>query len=503
MRNASGCGEIMNLTIENILLVGSILLFISVIVGKTSYKFGVPTLLLFLAIGMLAGSDGIGGIHFDDPKIAQFIGVVSLNFILFSGGLDTNWASVKPILKEGALLSTLGVLLTAITLGAFIWIITDFTVYESMLLGSIVSSTDAAAVFSILRSKSLALESNLRPTLELESGSNDPMAYVLTIAFLSLVTHQDQSIASIIPLFFQQMIVGGIAGFAFGRVSKFIINEIKLDYEGLYSVLVIALMFITFSLTDFLGGNGFLAIYICAVYLGNQDLIHKKTIFKMYDGLAWLMQIVLFLTLGLLVFPSQIIPYIGVGLLISAFLMIVARPVSVFLSLIFFKMELRKKLYISWVGLRGAVPIVFATYPLLEGIDKANMIFNIVFFISLTSVLIQGTTLSIVAKWLGVALPEQAKPISEIDKIILDLPKSSMREFEVLPEFCAVNKRIVDLNFPKSAFIVLIKRNGEYLRPGGSTTVEANDVLMVLADGEEDFEKVKKCLSQPADIEQT
>lgn len=487
----------MNLTIENIVLVGSLLLFVSIVVGKTSYKFGVPTLLLFLAIGMLAGSDGIGGIHFDNPQIAQFVGIVSLNFILFSGGLDTNWTSVKPILREGLVLSTLGVLLTALSLGTFVWYVTDFTIYESMLLGSIVSSTDAAAVFSILRSKSLALKTNLRPTLELESGSNDPMAYVLTIAFLTLVINQDQSIASIIPLFLQQMILGGIAGLAFGRLSKFIINKIKLDFEGLYPVLVIALMFITFSATDFVGGNGFLAIYICAVYLGNQDLIHKKTILKMFDGLAWLMQIVLFLTLGLLVFPSQIIPYFGIGILISLFLIVVARPVSVFLSLMFFKMRLRRRFYISWVGLRGAVPIVFATYPLLAGIEKANMIFNIVFFISVTSVLIQGTTLSIVAKWLNVALPENAKKITEIDKLILELPKSSLQEFEILPDFHSVTKRIVDLNFPKSAFIVMIRRNGEYIRPGGSTEIEAKDILMVLADSQEDFTKVNESLQKP------
>ena len=484
----------MNLTIENILLIGSILLFISIIAGKTSYKFGVPTLILFLAIGMLAGSDGIGGIHFDNPKIAQLIGVISLNFILFSGGLDTDWKAIKPVLKEGLVLSTLGVLLTAITLGTFVWFITDFTIYESMLLGSIVSSTDAAAVFSILRSKNLSLKSNLRPTLELESGSNDPMAYVLTIAFLTLVIHQDQSIFSIIPLFLQQMIFGAIAGFGFGFLSKYIINRIKLDFEGLYPVLVISLMFITFSATDFIGGNGFLAIYICAVYLGNQDLIHKKTILKVYDGLAWLMQIVLFLTLGLLVFPSQIVPYIGIGLIISFFLIIVARPLSVFISLVFFKMQNRRRLYISWVGLRGAVPIVFATYPLLAGIEKANMIFNIVFFISVTSILIQGTTLSVFAKWLKVALPEKAKKITDIDKFILDLPKTSLQEFEISPDFKSVDKRIVDLHFPKSAFIVMIKRHKEYLRPGGSTAIKANDILMVIADSEEDFEKVSERL---------
>ncbi len=486
----------MNLTIENILLVGSLLLFISIIAGKTSYKFGVPTLLLFLTIGILAGSEGVGGIYFDNPQLAQFIGIVALNFILFSGGLDTNVNSVKPILKEGLILSTFGVLLTASFIGIFVWYLTDFTFYESMLLGSIVSSTDAAAVFSILRSKSLALKSNLRSTLELESGSNDPMAYVLTIAFLTLVINQDQSILSIIPLFFKQMILGGIAGFGFGKLSKIVINYIKLDFEGLYPVLVIALMFITFSATDFVGGNGFLAIYICAVFLGNQDIIHKKTILKMYDGLAWLMQIVLFLTLGLLVFPTQIIPYISIGILISLFLMLVARPLSVFMSLLFFKMDLNRRFYISWVGLRGAVPIVFATYPLLAGIDKANMIFNIVFFISLTSVIIQGTTLSIVAKWLNVALPEQAKPVSEIDKLILDLPKSSLQEFEITSGLYAINKRIVDLNFPTSTFIVMIKRNGEYIRPGGSTELKEKDILMVLADCPEDFNKVHDVLQK-------
>ena len=486
----------MNLTIENILLIGSILLFLSIIVGKTSYKFGVPTLLLFLAIGMLAGSDGIGGINFNNPHLAQFIGIVSLNFILFSGGLDTNWDEVKPILKEGIVLSTLGVLLTALTLGTFVWYVTDFTIYESMLLGSIVSSTDAAAVFSILRSKSLALKTNLRPTLELESGSNDPMAYVLTIAFLTLVINQDQSVLSIIPLFLQQMIVGGLAGFGFGKLSKIIINRIKLDFDGLYPVLVIALMFLTFSATNFIGGNGFLAIYICAVYLGNQDLIHKKTILKMYDGLAWLMQIVLFLTLGLLVFPTQIIPYFGIGILISLFLILIARPLSIFISLMFFKMKLKRRFYISWVGLRGAVPIVFATYPLLAGIEKANMIFNIVFFISVTSVLIQGTTLSIVAKWLKVAIPEKAKKITQIDKFILELPKSTLQEFEILNDYYAVDKRIVDLNFPKSSFIIMIKRKGEFIRPGGSTELAANDILMVLADRQEDFVKVEECLAK-------
>lgn len=480
----------MSITIENILMIGSILLFISVIVGKTSYRFGVPTLLLFLTIGMFAGSEGIGGVYFDNPKAAQFIGIVALNFILFAGGLGTNWTSIKPILREGIALSTLGVLLTAVTLGLFVWFVSDFTIYESLLLGSIVSSTDAAAVFSILRSKNIALKTNLRATLELESGSNDPMAYVLTLAFLTLVINQDQSLGSVIPMFLQQMILGALAGFGFGILSKKIINRVNLDFGVLYPILVIALMFVTFSITDFLNGNGFLAIYISAVYLGNQNLVHKRTILQMFDGLAWLMQIVLFLTLGLLVFPTHVFSVFGIGMLISVFLIIVARPIAVFLSLAFFKMRIQRRFYISWVGLRGAVPIVFATYALLAGIEKADMIFNIVFFISVTSVLIQGTTLSVVAKWLDVAMPLAEKQVSEIDRFLNDMPKTALKEIKVTPDCIALNKKIVNLGFPKDAVIVMIKRNGKYLIPTGISQIELNDTLVVLSESQEGLDKV-------------
>ena len=476
------------------MVIGSLLLFISIIAGKTSYRFGVPTLVLFLAIGMLAGSDGIGGIYFDNPSVAQFIGVVSLNFILFSGGLDTNWSSIKPVLWQGISLSTLGVLLTAVTMGTFVWAITDFTIYEGLLLGAIISSTDAAAVFSILRGKNLALRNNLRPTLELESGSNDPMAYVLTIAFLALVMNPDQSLFSIIPLFLKQMIIGGIAGLLFGMASKYVINKIKLGFEGLYPVLVISLMFITFSGTDALGGNGFLAVYLCAVYLGNQDLIHKKTILKMFDGLAWLMQIVLFLTLGLLVYPTEILPILGIGLLISLFQIFIARPISVFLSLTPFKMKMRRRFYISWVGLRGAVPIVFATYPLIAGIEKANMIFNIVFFISLSSVLIQGTTLSVIAKWLNVALPEDSKPKSPLDDLLSETAKAIMVEIKMPENGIAVNKKIVDLHFPKTALIAMINRDNKFITPSGATEIFAEDTLVVLSDTQEGINQVYECL---------
>jgi len=484
----------MNLTIENILLVGSVLLLISILAGKTSYRFGVPTLIFFLATGMLAGSEGIGGINFDDPAIAQFIGVVSLNFILFSGGLDTNWKSIKPVLWKGISLSTLGVFLTAFTVGIFVYFITDFSLYEGLLLGAIVSSTDAAAVFSILRSKNLALKYNLRPNLELESGSNDPMAYFLTIAFTGLIIAPDKGLLSIIPMFFIQIIIGVAFGFLSGKLSKLVINRIQLGFEGLYPVLVIALMFFTFSATDALGGNGFLAIYISAVYLGNHVLIHKRTIIKAFDGFAWLMQIVLFLTLGLLVFPSQVVPVIGIGLIISLFLIFVARPLSVFISMLFFKTRIRSKLFISWVGLRGAVPIVFATYPLLAGVGKSNMIFNIVFFISLTSVIVQGTTLPIVAKWLRVALPQKIKPRSTEDLLLSEEIKSEFIELRLSGKSPAIGKRIIDMNLPKSTIIAMIRRGDKFLTPNGYTIFEIHDDLFILSENRESLMQITKIL---------
>lgn len=484
----------MSLTTENILFIGSILLFISLIAGKTSYKYGVPVLIFFVIIGMLAGSEGIGNIYFDNPKVTQFIGIIALNFILFTGGFETSWQSIKPIVWQGVTLSTLGVLLTAVAVGLFIWAVTDFTIYEGLLLGSIVSSTDSAAVFSILRSKKLALKGNLRSTLELESGSNDPMAYALTITFTGLVINQEASLISTLPVLIKQILLGGLLGFLFGRIGKVIINGIKLDYEGLYIVLLIAIMFFSFAATDLVDGNGFLAVYLCAIYLGNQDLIHKKKILKSFDSFAWLMQIVLFLTLGLLVYPSQIVPVIGIGLLISAFLIIVARPLAVFISLFFFKLQNRTRWFISWVGLRGGVPIVFATYPLLAGAEESSMIFNIVFFISLTSVLIQGTTLPFVAKLLHLTLPEKAKMRTPTDIELTDSIKSVFKEIIIPAKGSVIGKQIVQLGLPKTTLISFIKRDNKYIVPNGSTVLNPNDRLFVLTEDKEVLARVFECL---------
>ncbi|RAV29177.1 MULTISPECIES: potassium/proton antiporter [Sinomicrobium] len=472
----------MSITIENILLIGSLLLFISILVGKTSYRFGVPTLVLFLSVGMLAGSEGFGKIEFENSQVAQFVGIIALNFILFSGGLDTRWSTIKPILGQGIMLSTFGVLITCVTTGVIVYIFTDFGLYEGLLLGAIVSSTDAAAVFSILRSKNLALKSNLRPTLELESGSNDPMAYFLTVAMLGMVQEPSGSLWNIVPMFFQQIALGVLLGFVFGYISRITINKIRLDFEGLYPVLVIALVFITFSATDFLGGNGFLAVYLCGLYLGNRNLIHKKTIVSMFDGLAWLMQIAMFLTLGLLVTPSKMIPVMGIGILVSLFLIFIARPVGVFISLAFFKMKLRRRLYISWVGLRGAVPIVFATYPLLAGIEKADLIFNIVFFVSLISVLMQGTTLSIVAHWLGVSRQQNETERLSVQELMDEHMKSIMKEIEIKSGNPFAEHAIVDIGFPKGTIIAMIMRKDKFFTPDGSTILKVGDILVVLAE---------------------
>lgn len=386
---------------EQLILVGALLLLVSIILSKTSHRLGIPSLLFFILIGVLAGSEGIGGIYFNDPTMAQFIGIIALVFILYSGGLDTKWVEVKPILWKGVTLSTLGVLITTLALGFFINWITGFSLIQSMLIGAIVSSTDAAAVFSIFRSTKQKLINNIEPTLELESGTNDPMAYFLTTTLIFLILNPTTSIEATILLLIQSIGLGIILGVVFGKGSLMLINKIKLHIEGLYPVLTITLAFLTFAVTYFLGGNGFLSVYIAALILGNARFTQKKVQMQFFDGLAWLMQIVMFLTLGLLVFPSQIIPVIGIGIMISLFLILIARPVAIFLCLLPFKVPIKEQAFISWVGIRGAVPIIFATFPVVAGIEGANMIFNIVFFITITSALLQGSTINFVAKHLG------------------------------------------------------------------------------------------------------
>lgn len=499
----------MVLTVENIILVGSILLVVSILIKKLSTRLlSVPSLIIFLGIGMLAGTEGILGIHFDNYKDAQFIGIIALNFILFNGGLSTNWKSVKPILAQGVMLSTLGVFLTAISLGVFIWWVSDYflpgglTIFESLLLGSIVSSTDAAAVFSILRSKSLSLKYKIKPTLELESGSNDPMAYFLTIAFIGFVQHPDQTMWSIIPFFFQQIGIGILCGMAFSWMAKNIINKINISFDGLYPVLAIGIMYFVFSATEFIGGNGFLAVYLSGLYLGNQPIAKKQTILNLFDGLTWLMQILLFIILGLLVTPSHVMAITGFGLLISAVLIIGARPIGVLLSLIPFKMPMARRLYISWVGLRGAVPIVFATYPLIAGLDHSETFFNIVFFVSLTSVLLQGGSIPIVAKWLGMSVPVKEKTKSPINLLQTEDVHTFLKEIIIPENNDTVGKQIADIKFPQKGIIAMISRNNEFVTPNGTTEIQPNDMLMVLYESSETLDEIYKQLGMDRKTEE-
>jgi potassium/hydrogen antiporter len=489
----------MNFTAEAILIVGSFLLFISILASKISTKLGIPTLLIFLAVGMLAGSEGIGGIGLHNAALAKVLGAVTLTLILFSGGLDTEYAHIRPIIWHGVLLSTVGVLVTAFGIGYFIYWVTDFNLVESLLVGSIISSTDAAAVFSILRSKNIHLKHNLTPTLELESGSNDVMAFFLMMFFTGLLRSGGKiEFSSAIATFFKEMLIGGLVGFLMGKAMLWVVNKAQLAYEALYPGLTLSMILFTYSATNFIHGSGFLAVYIAALMLGSQDFLHKKSLIRFYDGVTWLMQVAMFIVLGLLVFPRQLIPVAGIGILISLVLMFVARPLGVFLSLAFFKkVGYQQKLFISWVGLRGAVPIVFATYPLLERIDKSEIIFHIVFFIVLTSILFQGTTLHPLAKWLNLEVKLSAKKIRAIS--LSEDVKSELLELEIANNSNAAGKRIVELGFPKSALIVLISRDQQYLTPRGNTVIEAGDKLMVMTDDTRAIKDVKICLGIIAD----
>lgn len=479
------------MSIESVFLGVSVLLLLSVLASKASAKLGVPALLLFILIGMFAGSEGPGGIEFDYPRLAQSVGVLALLFILFAGGLDTEWANIRPILWHGVALSTIGVGLTAIFVAWFAVRVLDFSLLEGLLLGSIVSSTDAAALFAVLRSRSINLAPPLKPLLELESGTNDPMAVFLTMGFVSLLANKDASLIDLLPMFFLQMPVGALLGWLMGKGMVLAINRLHLEYDGLYPVLSLSLVLFTYGLTDVLGGNGFLAAYLAGLIMGNSSFVHKASLIRFHDGLAWLMQITMFLALGLQVFPSQIVPVIGIGLVVSLFLMVIARPVSVFLTLAFTSMSLKEKTFISWVGLRGAVPIILGTFPLVAGVPKADTIFNMVFFIVLTSVLLQGTSLPLVARWLALESPLPSTPKHSLELVSAESIKAGLAEITISPASAAVGKQIVGLGLPKEVVIMMIGRNKHAFIPTGRSILLAHDKLLVFADQERLTETLK------------
>jgi cell volume regulation protein A len=478
-------------TVEYAMLGVAVLLLLGVLASRAADRVGVPALLLFLVVGMLAGSEGLGGVHFDDAQTAAAVGTVALVLILFSGGLDTDWGSVRPVLLHAGGLSTAGVAVTAIGVGLAAHLLLGFTLLEGFLLGAIISSTDAAAVFAVLRSKGVHLKGRLKPLLELESGSNDPMAVFLTVAVLQLMTQPSASAADLALAFLLQMPLGAAVGYATGRAGVFLVNRIRLGYEGLYAVLTLSLALLTYGLAYVVGGNGFLAVYLAGIVIGNRPLIHRRTLLLFHDGAAWLMQIAMFLTLGLLVFPSRLVPVAWEGFLIAAVLMLLARPAAVFLCLLPARLTVREKAFVSWVGLRGSVPIVLATFPLVAGVPRADQVFNVVFFVVLLSVLAQGATVSLAARLLGVEAPPPVRRDYPLEFNPVDGLKSEMKEL-VVPEGSPwAGRAVVDLGLPSGLLIVLIARGSEFVQPKGATRLAAGDTLLVLAEAEA-FERARE-----------
>jgi potassium/hydrogen antiporter len=464
------------------LFVIALLLLLSIVTSKLSTRFGVPALLIFLGIGMAFGSDGLKVIHFDDYQAAQTLGIIALLYILFSGGLDTNWRQVRPIAATGILLSTLGVMVSAVVVGVLAAYVLDVNLEEGILLGAIVSSTDAAAVFSVLRSKAIGFKYRLQELIEFESGTNDPMAIVLTIGLIQYILAPDTSGWSFVLQFFQQMGFGLLLGYLLGKAITWLTNTIELGYDGLYSVLALSYVPLIYALTDFVGGSGFLAVYVAGVVMGNSRFVHQKSLMNFFDGIGWLMQIVMFITLGLLVFPSEIATVATQGLIIALVLIFLGRPLSVFVSMMFSGFKTRAKLMVSWVGLRGAVPIIMATFPLVAGLEKAYLIFTVIFFVVVTSVIIQGTTIPLVAKWLHVDSPVKIKTRYPIELEPSVDTKTALKEIQIAAGDFAHNKQILELGLPPSVLITLINREGKFIVPRGDTYIFENDKLLVLSD---------------------
>ena len=477
----------MNFTMENILFLGSVLIFFSILMTKVSHTFGIPTLLIFLFLGMIFGSDGLG-LHFYSVEQAQFIGIIALSIILFTGGMDTKIKQIRPIMAQGLLLSTFGVVLTTLFTGLFVYFLfqLDFipitlTLPTALLLAATMSSTDSASVFNLLRSQNMELKDNLRPMLELESGSNDPIAYMLTIVLIQYIVSPDTVSGCGVAL---QFTVQFLVGIGFGILCGFsmvkLMNYINLKNIMLYPLLLLVMVFITSTVTVYFNGNGYLAVYLAGIIFGNTKCRFRREITTFMDGFTWLFQIVMFLVLGLLVNPHEMWQVAVLGLVIGLFMMFVSRPVCVFLCLLpFRKMNRKAKLFISWVGLRGAVPIIFATYPMVAGVDYSNQLFNMVFFITLVSLVVQGMTISRTAIAFDLK-DENTSQEKVFDVELSDDINSVLREEYVHSD--AAGKTLAELRMEKGTLVMLIKRDMKYIIPHGSTILLEGDKLLIIEE---------------------
>lgn len=491
--------------IEILLLIISILFFASILVSKASSKLGVPVLLLFLAVGMIFGVDGVG-IQFNSIHASNMIGTVALCIILFSGGMDTKMEDIKPVLGAGVTLATLGVFITAFITGFAIWLLLDKTsmgtsmgLLSALLLASTMSSTDSASVFSILRSRGLNLKHRLRPTLELESGSNDPMAYVLTITFIALTkSGESPNYLSATIMLFVQIIVGAIAGYLLGKFFVWFINKLKIENPSLYPILALTCCIFIFAATYFIKGNSYLAVYIGGLMFGNSRFVHKRSTRNFFDGISWLSQLVMFLTLGLLVNPSELTwnEVILPSIIISAIMIFVARPISVFISMApFRKFKMRDKLFVSWCGLRGAVPIIFAILCCAESAPHSQEIFNIVFCCTLISLIVQGTSLPLAGKWLKVSdEPEPQKIISNFDIEFQEEIKSATLELTITEAILKHGNRLMDLNMPENTLAIMVRRDNVFFVPTGKTQLLLNDTLLLVSDNNTAMHRALKAI---------
>ena len=476
---------------ENVVLVGALLLFVAVMAGKVAYRFGAPALLLFLGVGMLFG---LNFISYRSVEMTQFVGMIALCIILFTGGMDTKFSAIKPIIGPGVVLATVGVVMTAFVLAGFVWLVAPWLGIEipfalALLLASTMSSTDSASVFSILRSKKQGLKQNLRPLLELESGSNDPMAYMMTILLISVVSNTSSGVGlgMSVVFFVVQMVVGALSGYLIGRLAVWTINRINLVNHSLYSVLLLAFIFFSFAFTDLIKGNGYLAVYLSGLVIGNHKLQQKRPLTVFFDGFTWLMQIVMFLTLGLFVNSNELLEprVLILGGLVGAFMILVARPLTVFTCLLpFRKFTTKARLYVSWVGLRGAVPILFAIYPLMAHVENAGLLFNVVFLGTIISLLVQGTTVSGMANLLGLAYEERESAFS-VD-MHQDM-KSALTEVEVNETMLESGHTLKDITLPENTLVMMVCRDGEYFVPQGKTELKLGDKLLVISDRSEEL----------------
>ena len=482
-------------TAGNILLIGAVLIFCAIMISKTGYRFGIPTLLLFLLVGMGFGTDGLG-LEFDSAEDAQFIGMIALSIILFTGGMDTKLRDIKPVMAQGMILSTVGVLLTTLLTGGFIFWLSGYSdmhiqmpMLTCLLLAATMSSTDSASVFNLLRSQKMNLKENLKPMLELESGSNDPMAYMLTIALIQVIASGSGfNMGLLVKDLLVQFFVGGVTGYAFGRFAVWLINKVNLSNSSLYPILLLSLVFITFTITDMLHGNGYLAVYILGVVVGNARLVFRKEINTFMNGLTWFGQIVMFLSLGLLVNPHEMLEVSISALLIGLFMIFVARPLTVGLCLLPFRqMTFKAKCFVSWVGLRGAVPIIFATYPVVSQIPGSQYIFNIVFFITLLSLIFQGMTIAPVAKWLSLDLPQE----KEGNDFGVEIPEeidSQLTDVTLTAEMLENGNRLMDMNISSGTLVMLVKRGKEFMIPNGRMELKVGDKLLYISENKKEEE---------------